>query len=88
MEVTLTCALDPKSWWEEVGTGEPNGGETGRERTGCRLGAGLTCVLGEAGTVAVTLRDSDPMLGPHGAPVRGEGAGRRGGLALGQSPLA
>lgn len=40
---------------------------------------GLTCVLGEAGTVAVTLGDSNTMLGAHSAPVGGQGAGRGGG---------
>ena len=49
---------------------------------------GLTCVLGEAGTVAVTLGDSNTMLGAHSAPVGGEGTGGGGGLTLGQSPLA
>lgn len=48
----------------------------------------LTCVLGQTGTVAVALSDSDTMLGTHSAPVGGEGAGRGGSLALGQGPLA
>lgn len=75
-------------WKLGKGKGELDGGGTGGERAGRGPGPGLTCVLGEAGTVAVTLRDGDTMLGPHGAPVRGEGAGGCGGLALGESPLA
>jgi len=47
-----------------------------------------TCILREAGAVAVALGDGDAVLGADGAPVRGESAGRRGRLALGQSPLA
>lgn len=63
-------------------------GELEEREHACRPRLGLTCILGEAGAVAVTLSDSDTVLGSHGAPVRGEGAGRCGGLALGQSPLA
>lgn len=47
-----------------------------------------TCVLREAGAVAVTLGDRDAMLGAHCPPVRGEGPCRGGRLALGECPLA
>lgn len=58
------------------------------DRAGHQRGSGLTCILGEAGAVAVTLSDSHPMLGAHSPPVGGEGACGGGGLALGQCPLA
>lgn len=51
--------------WEVVkGDGEPeeNGQDAGR--------APHTCVLGQAGTVAVALGNRDTMLGAHSAPVR------------------
>lgn len=59
-----------------------------RRVNSAQVGPGLTCVLGETCTVAVTLSDSDTMLGAHGTPIGGERAGRCGGLTLGQSPLA
>lgn len=83
----LTGPLDSMSWW--VGVGKIEDREWGSLRRVSRNQVpGLTCVLGEAGTVAVTLGDSNTMLGAHSAPVGGQGTGRGGGLTLGQSPLA
>lgn len=50
--------------------------------------SGQTCVLREAGAVAVALGDGDAVLRADCAPVRGQSPGGRGGLALGQGPLA
>lgn len=47
-----------------------------------------TCVLREAGAVAVALGDGDAVLGAHCPPVRGERPRWRGRLALGEGPLA
>lgn len=81
----LTGALDSVL----VGrSGESRRWGMGGLRRVSRSRPGLTCVLGEAGTVAVALGDSDTMLGAHRAPVGGEGTGGGGGLTLGQSPLA
>ena len=49
-----------------------------------------TCVLRQRGAIAVALGGRDAVRA-HGAPVRGEGPGRGGGLALArpaQRPLA
>lgn len=48
----------------------------------------FTCVLGQTGTITVTLCYSDTMLGADSTPIRGQGAGWCGCLALCQGPLA
>lgn len=48
----------------------------------------FTCVLGQTGTITVTLCYSDTMLGADCTPIRCQSAGRSGCLALCQGPLA